>query len=121
MFNLSYSLHGCHCHNCSICNLAPSITKNFFLHFSVLDTMYRWSIMKSIHSPNLVGISSSGPQIWPHEYLISPIEISVNWPHGLVPNSYEPGQFTLISMGLIRYSCGHISGHNEPIHVKFGV
>ena len=24
---------------------------------------------------------------------------------GLVPNSYEPGQFTLISMGLIRYSC----------------
>ena len=24
-------------------------------------------------------------------------------------------------MGLIRYSCGHISGHHEPIHVKFGV
>ena len=22
-------------------------------------------------------------------------------------------------MGLIRYSCGHISGHREPIHVKF--
>ena len=34
---------------------------------------------------------------------------------------YEPDQFTLISMGLIRYSCGHISGHYEPIHVKFGV
>ena len=33
-----------------------------------------------------------------------------------------PGQiFTLISMGLIRYSCGHILGHHEPIHVKFGV
>ena len=24
-------------------------------------------------------------------------------------------------MGLIRNSCGHISGHHEPIHVKFGV
>ena len=24
-------------------------------------------------------------------------------------------------MGLIRYSCCHISGHHEPIHVKFGV
>ena len=23
--------------------------------------------------------------------------------------------------GLIRYSCSHISGHHEPIHVKFGV
>ena len=38
-----------------------------------------------------------------------------------IPNSYEPGQFTLISVGLIRYSCGHILGHHEPIHVKFGV
>ena len=42
--------------------------------------------MKDIHSPNLVGISSWGPKIWPHEYLISPTEIIVNW-----PNSYEPG------------------------------
>ena len=74
--------------------------------------------MKNIHSPNLVGIGSWGPEIWPHEYLLSPIEISVNWPGS---NSYEPGQlFTLISMGLIRYSCGHILGHHEPIHVKFG-
>ena len=24
-------------------------------------------------------------------------------------------------MGLIMYSCGHISGYHEPIHVKFGV
>ena len=53
----------------------------FFFHFSVLDTcMYRWSMMKNIHSQNLVGIVSWGPKIWPHEYLISPIEISVNWP-----------------------------------------
>ena len=28
--------------------------------------------------PNWVGICSWGPEIWPHEYLISPIEISVN-------------------------------------------
>ena len=74
----------------------------FFLHFSVLDTMYRWSMMKNIHSQNLVGIGSWGPEIWPHEYLISPTEISVNWPGS---NSYEPGQFTLITVGLIRYSC----------------
>ena len=26
-----------------------------------------------------------------------------------------------ISMGLIKYSWGHISGHHKPIHVKFGV
>ena len=71
--------------------------------------------MKNIHSPNLVGIGSWGPEIWPHEYLISPIEISVNW-----PGSKQLGT-TLISMGLIRYSCGHILGHHEPIHVKFGV
>ena len=95
--------------------------------------MYQWSMMKNIHSPNLVGICSGGPEIWPHEYLFSPIEISVNWP-GF--NSYEPGQFTLISMGVfmlpyirppwtnscqIWCSCCHISGHHEPIHVKFGV
>ena len=105
-------------HNaCYIEYRSNDVTKNFFLDFSVLDTIYRWSMMKNIHSPNWVGIGSWGPEIWLHEYL-SPIEISVNWP---VPNSYEPGQFTLISMGLIRYSCGHISGHHEPFHVKFGV
>ena len=27
-------------------------------------------------------------------------------------------KFTLISMGLIRYSCGNILGHHEPIHVQ---
>ena len=36
------------------------------------------------------------------------------------PPPRESGQFTLISMGLIRYSCSH-SGPHEPIHVKFGV
>ena len=52
----------------------------FFFDFSVLDTMYRWSMMKNIHGPYWVGIGSWGPELWPHEYLISPIEISVNWP-----------------------------------------
>ena len=74
----------------------------FFLHFSIV---YWWSMMKNIHIPNLVGIGSWGPEIWLHEYLISPTEISVNWP----------------GSKLIRYSCGHISGHHEPIHVKLGV
>ena len=75
---------------------SDDVTKKLFLDFSVLDTMFRWSMMKNIHSPNWVGIGSWGPEIWPHEYLISPIE-SVEI--GLVPNSYESGQFTLISMG----------------------
>ena len=52
--------------------------KLFFWHFSILDTMYQWSMMKNIHSPNWVGIGSWGPEIWPHEYLISPTEINVN-------------------------------------------
>ena len=30
--------------------------------------------------PKLGGIGSWGPEIGPHEYLISPIEISANWP-----------------------------------------
>ena len=59
---------------------SDDVTKKLFLDFSVLDTMYRWRMMKNIHSPNWVGIGSWGPEIWPHEYLISPIEISVNWP-----------------------------------------
>ena len=34
-----------------------------FLDFSVLDTIYRCSKMKNIHSPNWVGIGSWGPEI----------------------------------------------------------
>ena len=48
----------------------------------------------------------------------SPTEITVI---DLILNSYERGQFTLISIRLIWYSCSHISGHHEPIHVKFSV
>ena len=40
---------------------------------------------------------------------------------GLVPNSYEPGQFTLISIGLIKYSCSHISGPHETIPTSYGL
>ena len=38
------------------------------------------SMMKNLHSSNLVEIGSRGPEIWAHEYLISPTEISVKWP-----------------------------------------
>ena len=76
-------------------------------------------MIKAFHSPNLVEIGSWEPEIWPHEYLLAPLK-SVKI--GMVPNSYEPGQFPLLSMGLIKYSCGHILGpHHELIHVKFGV
>ena len=52
---------------------------NYFFQW-ILNTTCRWRMMKNIHSPNLVGISSWGPEIWPLEYLISPNEITVNWP-----------------------------------------
>ena len=51
--------------------------------------------------------------------LISPIENAVDWPGS--KQLYEPGQLTQLSMGLIRYSWGHISENHEPIHVTFGV
>ena len=30
--------------------------------------------------PKFGGNQFMGPEIWPHEYLLSPIEINVNWP-----------------------------------------
>ena len=54
--------------------------------------------------------------IWLHEYLISPIECCVNWPESLLLGTRL---FTLISIGLIRYSCSHFSGPHEPISTKF--
>ena len=80
----------------------------FFLHFSVLDTMYWWTMMKNIHSPNLVGIGSWGPEIWPHEYLISPSEISVKWPGS--KQLWTRLIYTDFNMGLIRYSCSRYLG-----------
>ena len=58
---------------------------------------------KTSSASNLVGIGSWGPEIWRHEYLLSPIEISVNWPGS--KQLWTRPNFTLISMGLIRYSC----------------
>ena len=40
-------------------------------------------------------------------------------PHTSNMTHYEPDQFTLISVGLTRFSCSHISDHNEPIPTKF--
>ena len=63
---------------------------------------------KNIHSPNLVGNRfMGGPRYGRMNTYLAPLK-SVYI--GLVPNSYEPGQFTLISMGLIRYSCGPYLG-----------
>ena len=73
---------------------------------------------KKSKTPNLTRIGSRWLEIWLHKYLISPIEIGVNRP---VHNCLESGQFTMISMGLIRYSCGHILGPHELIPTKFGL
>ena len=91
----------------------------FFFCISAFWIMYWWSIIKNIHSPNLVGICSWEREIWPHEYIISPIEISVNWP-GFKQLWTRP-IYTRFNGDIIRYSCSHIWGHHEPIHVKFGV
>ena len=72
--------------------------------------------MKNLHSPNLVGIGSQGPEIWLHEYLISHWnQCKLSWVQTLWTRP-----FTLLSMGLITHLSGHISGPHEPIHVKFG-
>ena len=36
--------------------------------------------------PNSVEIGSCGPEIWSHEYIISPIEYTVNWADSSVMN-----------------------------------
>ena len=89
--------------------------KKLSLHFSVLDTMYRWSMMKNIHRPNLMRIGSWGPEIWPHKYLISPIEISVNWPGSkqLWTRSIHT-VFNGANKVFGFRACSHISGHHEP-------
>ena len=64
---------------------SDDVTKNFFFFFFFFFGFqcfgYHVSVEQdeNINSPNWVGIGSRGPEIWPHEYLISPIEISVNW------------------------------------------
>ena len=66
---------------------SDDITKNFFFFFFFCISAFWIPSVEhdeNIHSPNLVGISSWEPEIWPHEYVISPIEISINWPGTLV-------------------------------------
>ena len=105
-------------------NLFPieyrSVTSsNFlFLHFIIFMTIFQQNMMKNPHKPNLTWIGSWWPEIWPHEYLISPIEISVNWPGS--KQLWTRPIFTDFN-GLIRYSCSHISGSHEPIPTKFGL
>ena len=54
----------------------------FFFFFAFQHFGYHVSVEhdENIHSPNLVRIGSWWPEIWPHNYLISPTEISVKWP-----------------------------------------
>ena len=59
--------------------------------------------------PKLGGNRFMGPEIWPHEYLISPIEISVNWSGS--KQVMNQANLHWFQRGLIRYSCGHISGY----------
>ena len=73
---------------------------------------------KNIHRLNLVEIGSWGHEIRSYEYLFSPTEIGVNW-HSSKQLRTRP--ICTDFNGVIRYSCGQISGHYEPIHVKFGV
>ena len=40
---------------------SDDVTKTF-LHFRILNTIYRQSMMKNLHSPNLVGSGSWGPR-----------------------------------------------------------
>ena len=79
--------------------LMCDIIRFSFLHFSIFMTIFQQNMMKNPHTPNLTWIGSLWPEIWSH----------------------EPGQSTLISMGLIRYSCGHISCPHELIPTRFGL
>ena len=77
--------------------------KRQFVVHQPMNTICQWSMMKKHLQPKFGGNRFMGAQIRLHEYLISPIEIGVKLAWFItVPNSYEPGQFTLFSMGLIR-------------------
>ena len=52
----------------------------FFFAFQHFHDHISVERMKNPHTPNLTWIGSWWHAIWPHEYLISPIEMSVNWP-----------------------------------------
>ena len=83
-------------------------SSNFFFAFQYFRDHISVEHDENPHTTNLTWIGSWWPEIWLHECLeLTPLK-SVYI--GLVQNCLEPGQFTLISVGLIRYSCGHISG-----------
>ena len=94
------------------------VIKFSFLHFSIFMTIFQQNMMKNPHAPNLTWIGSWWPEIWPYKYLISPIEISVNWPGS--KQLWTRPIYTDFT-GLIRYSCSHISGPHESIPTKFGL
>ena len=81
------------------------VTKNFFFCTSAFEYHVLVEHDKNIYSPNLVEICSWGSEIWPLEYVISPIGISVNWPGSSRPI------FTLLF--LLKY------GHESAVMQKW--
>ena len=55
-------------------------SSNFLFCISAFSWPYFSKTWWKTLTPNLTWIDSWWPEIWPHEYLISPTEISVNWP-----------------------------------------
>ena len=56
----------------------------FFFAFQHFENHISRAWWKTSLCPNWMGIGSWVPEIWPHKYLISHIEISVNWPGSYV-------------------------------------
>ena len=90
---------------------SDGVTRTFFFFcIQLLNAIYWWHMIKDIHNRNLVE-SVHGAQnmaAWMPNYYYWK-QFLTDWHH---PN------FTLISMGLISYSCSHVSGQLEPIHAK---
>ena len=83
------------CMPCILIEYWSVMSSNFLSCISAFFmTIFQQNLIKNPHAPNLTWIGS-----W--------------W--------LEPGQFTLISVGLLRYSCSHISGPHELIPTKFGL
>ena len=94
-------------------------------HFSIFMTTFQKNMMKNLAHQSWHELVHNGPR---YGHMNRPYAISPNWNHQCTSKltlfttamkAYEPGQFTLISVGLIRYSCGHISGPHEQISTKF--
>ena len=59
---------------------SDDITKKTFFAFQHFGYHVLVEHDKKHPQPKFSGKRFVGPEIWPHEYLISPTEISVNWP-----------------------------------------